>query len=331
MNDKSPELTDIIITKYNSASLICGKIYNELKSSILNGNYDIKYLCNFGNTRIQEELSKIYKKEEKNIAFPVSISLNNTVSNSSSEYDSTIKLDDIIKIELGVSISGYISVLAETFTISLNQQVDDINKFLIDIQNNILVKIKQDETGDEIRMYIESQCTNNNVFPIENCISFQQEENFLTTFDSKYMILNYKKYYNKNDELISKFNDNYIFEENDVYTINLSVTPNNKNDSILNYKKHNKSYIYRLNEFNYSLKLKNSRLFYNIIEKNHSKYAFNIEKYDNIQSRIGIKEMLKNDIIEEYPILYTTVPVIVKKFTILVRKDYSKLLKYNLI
>lgn len=317
-------LTDAIITKYNSAALICGKIYNEIKYKIINEQqYNIDLLAKFGNERIQEELSKIYKKiSDKNIAFPVSICLNNCLGNNSNLI-TNIQLDDVIKIELGVSIDGYISILAETFTITENKSITKINKFLNNVQENILSQIKDGETGDEIRIYIETECIKHNLFPTENCISFQQEKGYLQIEDSKYMILNYKRYYDTNDIEISKLNNNYEFEEFDIYTINLSVTPETEN---ITYKKYD-SEIFSLNEFKYSLKLKNSREFYTEIKSKHLNYAFTSP--NTIKSRIGINEMLKAGILEQYPILFTNdVLVITKKFTIIVGKNKSKLLKY---
>ena len=220
MEDTGIILTAEMVTKYHTGASICGKIYNELKNLIINENKRcVKELSEIGNTRMLEELSKIYKKEkDKNIAFPVSISLNNCIenfvydyNNPDSEYN-TIKDTDVIKIEFGVSISGCISIIGETFTINENKQVDEINTFLTKIQKDIIKRIKHEETADEIRMYIESKSTDNDVFPIENCMSYQQEVGQLTGSESKYMILNYKKYYDKDDYLIGPENINYEFE-----------------------------------------------------------------------------------------------------------------------
>ena len=71
--------------------------------------------------RIVEECNKIYKKETvKGIAFPTSISLNDCVGNylyeTSQEFENynTIKKGDVVKIELGVNLSGCIANLGET-------------------------------------------------------------------------------------------------------------------------------------------------------------------------------------------------------------------------
>ena len=68
---------------FNTAGLICGKIFNELKEKIIHNEIlNIKELSLYGNNRINEECSLIYKKStNKGIAFPVSISLNNCLGN----------------------------------------------------------------------------------------------------------------------------------------------------------------------------------------------------------------------------------------------------------
>lgn len=324
------------LTYYNQAASICGKIYNELKCDIKNGHRNIKEISIKGNNRILEELSLIYKKKSydyKNIAFPVSISLNNCIANyvyDENKENNTIKDDSIIKIELGVSIGGCISIFAETFTICENLRILEITKFLQHLQKDIINMVCHEQTADEVRMYIESQCTENDVFPIENCTSYQQENGFLYTSNSKYMILNYKKKYDSDDVLLSSENINYEFEKNDVYTINLSVIPLECEEEI-KYKVSENSHIYNFNDFEYGLKLKASRTFYNDVKSKHSNYCFLYSDYsDSLQHRLGIKECLTHNILNKLPIIYINknIPVISKKFTIIIGDDKSKLLKY---
>lgn len=329
-----------LTTKYNIAASICGKVYNQIKHKILfDKERDILTLTSYGNQCILDELSTIFKKEkDKNIAFPVSISLNNCVGNYIYDYQNkdsdynTIKETDVIKIELGVSISGCISILADTFVINDNPEIKNIIDFLNNIQEELVKRIKHEECADEIRMFIESKCTDNNIFPIENCMSYQQMEGYLTGDTLKYMILNYNKYYDNDDYLISPENINYEFEENDIYTINLTVIPIKDEFETVKYKTSENSHIYRFNEHTYLLKLKNSRNFYSQVKLNHKNYAFDISPYySNIKNKVGIRECMNNHILESYPIIYiqpSNIPVITKKFTIIVGKNKSKILKY---
>lgn len=335
-------LNDEIINKYNSAANICGKVFNKIKQYIFEQNErNVGKLSIYGNNLILEELNLIYKKDtDKHIAFPVSISLNNCISNYiydysnvNSEYN-TIKDSDVIKIELGASVCGCVAILTETFMINESTEIKKIIHFLNKIQKDITKLIKHEQTADDIRIYIESKSTSNNVFPVENCISHQQDMGHLYTDESKYMILNYCKYYDMDDYLISPENINYEFEEDDVYTIDLSVIPTREdnNEIDIKYKCDSNHHIYRFNEYNYSLKLKNSRVFYNEVKKKHENYAFEIEPYlDNIKNKIGIMECVNNNILEKLPIKYVKpdcIPVITKKFTIIVGKNSSKVLKY---
>lgn len=334
-------LTDNMITKYHTAASICGKVYNQIKTKILDEKErNLLNLTSYGNNLIKDELNSIYKKsKDKNIAFPVSISLNNCVGNYIYNHEkpespyNTIKETDVIKVELGVSIDGCISILAETFTINDNSKVKDINKFLEKMQKELVKKIKHEETADEMRILIESKCTDNDIFPIENCMSYQQWEGDIKRDDLKYMILNYRKYYDMEDYLISPENINYEFEENDIYTINLSVIPTRDDqEENIKYKTNDESHIYRINEYTYSLKLKSSKAFYSQAKSKHKNYAFDISSYNtDAKNRMGIKECSNNNILDKYPIHYVhpvDTPVITKKFTIIVGKNESKLLKY---
>lgn len=328
-------LSSDTIAKYNTSATICSKVYKHLKELVIsNQERNIKSLCDIGNQMILSELSTIYKKnKDKNIAFPVCISLNNMISNHTGEIVDSIKDTDIIKIKLGVSLCGYISILTETFIIKENKPIQRVINFLDDISEDILEMIKHEETVDEVRIFIESKCTEQNVFPISNCISYQQEQSFIKTFDSKYMILNHLAKYDMNDYLLTEQNINFEFEEDDIFTINLTVIPleDDIEPNQVKYRTLDNSFIHRINETNYSLKLKSSKEFYNKVKKEHSYYAFNINKYlDNPRDKMGISECKKHNLLDVYDVItpHNNLPVISKEFTIIVCKNNSKKLKY---
>lgn len=328
-------LSSDTIAKYNTSATICSKVYKHLKELVIsNQERNIKNLCDIGNQMILTELSIIYKKnKDKNIAFPVCISLNNMISNHTGEIIDSIKDTDIIKIKLGVSLCGCISILTETFIIKENKPVQRVINFLDDISEDILEMIKHEETVDEVRIFIESKCTEQIVFPIPNCISYQQEQSFIKTFDSKYMILNHLAKYDMNDYLLTEQNINFEFEEDDIFTINLTVIPieDDFEPNQVKYHTLDNPSIYRINETNYSLKLQSSREFYNKVKKEHSHYAFDIKKHlNNPRDRMGISECKKNKLLDIYEVItpHNNLPVISKEFTIIIGKNNSKKLKY---
>jgi methionine aminopeptidase len=305
---------------YTLASSICKQIFTKLKDLILTKTeLSLKTLSLLGNQLILEQGGKV--------AFPISISLNNCVGNYL--YDSinseTIQENDLVKIHLGVSVNKCIVQLCETFFAngSNHKHIDFLNK----IQKKVLKMIKHGETNDETRIMIESMCTNENVFPVENCISYEQIDSNLKQDDSKYLILNHTKYYDSNDYLISEENICYEFEINEVYTIDLSIVENSEDDKTLYINLDPQ--IYRFNEFNQSLKLKSSREFLNKIKSLYSTFAFDINPYkDNVKNRIGIKECIEKGLLEPFPIKLTKNKenVFSKKFTIIVGENSSTLL-----
>ena len=92
------------LTKYNSSAKICGIVFREIVLKISNNEMlETNLLNEYGDRRILEECSKIYKREDKNIAFPTSISLNDCVGNyiygeGRDDYN-IIKNGDVVKIE----------------------------------------------------------------------------------------------------------------------------------------------------------------------------------------------------------------------------------------
>ena len=337
------------LTKYNTSSRICGIIMSELINKIKNNEIlNVKELGEYGDMRIVEECNKIYKKETvKCIAFPTSISLNDCVGNylyeTSQEFENynTIKKGDVVKIELGVNLSGCIANLGETViyddstdTVSNEKHIRYLQLLEI-LKRDILELIKVGEINDEIKINIESKCTEYGCFPVENTISYQHLDGQMKSFESKYIICNYQKYYDQDDNLVGEENLCFEFEEGEVYTINLRIIPNDNerlDETTHMYKELHEPHIYRFNDTFYNLKLKSSREFYSLAKGKHGTNAFNCLQYKtDYKHRIGIKESYENCILDSYPVMYSKdkYPVYHKKFTILVGKDKTIVLKYN--
>jgi len=84
-------------------------------------------LCKLGDSLVEEMTGKVYntkkdgKKLEKGSAFPTCISVNNCVGHYSpleSEDKVVLAENDMVKIDLGVHIDGYIAVVAHTIYLS---------------------------------------------------------------------------------------------------------------------------------------------------------------------------------------------------------------------
>jgi methionine aminopeptidase len=310
---------------YTECSKICRLVYNDIKEMCANApNQSTRDICQFGYTRINEECAKVFKKVAvKGVAFPTSISLNNCVGYFAG--DTEMKTGDVVKVELGVFIGNSIVIYGDTFV--SGQQGSKFDGLLDDLEKYIINDTKHGITNDDIKTTIESKCLENNVFPVENTISYQHSLEAIRGLESKYMILNYQKYFDDDDGLVGEPNLCFEFEENEVYTINLAIVENIENTDDFKYIEKHDPHIYRFNDYFYNLKLKSSREFFSKCKQAHGKHAFVIEPYKtNVKDRIGIKECLDSGILEPYDVLYVKpeLPVYHRKFTIIVGKETSK-------
>ncbi len=299
--------------RYISGSKICKVVLDEIiqkvqKSQIL----VLKELYLYGNTRLQEELT--LKDEKISIAFPTSISLNNCVGNYLYSDDQKINPGDVVKIQLGVNLGGCIVNIGETIIYNNNDNDNDnvhqkYLNLLKKLQTAVKEKMISGNTNDDVKILIESTCTEYGCFPVENTISYQHLDGQEFTDESKYIITNYKKYYDNDDYLIVPPNMCFEFERGEIYTVKLVVIPNNfdnLDETEHKYIQNEQTHIYRFNDTFYDLKLKMSRDFLSRTKKEHGTNAFNaIEYSENGKSRVAIKQCCESGILEKYPITYS--------------------------
>ncbi|KMQ93402.1 proliferation-associated protein [Lasius niger] len=114
---------DLVVTKYKMAGEIVNRILKQVLDKCIAGA-SVREICEFGDKLLTEETSKVFKKEKelkKGIAFPTCISVNNCICHFSpiaSEPDLILKDEDMVKVDLGAHIDGFIAVVAHTIVIS---------------------------------------------------------------------------------------------------------------------------------------------------------------------------------------------------------------------
>lgn len=355
------------LTKYNTAARICGHVFNFLKKNIESSEVlNIRTLYTIGTKEIEDQCNNVYKKiERKGVAYPISINLNNCVDHYIPDFDNKktpndilIKCGDLVKIKLGVDIDGCIAMYCDTFIYNKDNKDDTINKdntydtdntttseyyidFLKGLQKKIVKMMFCGNTNDEVKILIESECTKHNLFPLINCKSYEHANNQIYNQEGKYMLLNYKRLYDKDEYLIEN-NDCFEFLEDEVYTININLVPEQKDDDRdLDKCKDNyidvftdvdNSRLCRLNDLFYSFKLKASKQFFSSIYKKHNYNAFNISEYtSDMNMKLGMKECKRLNILEVLPLTYTKNKnnVYSISFTTVVRKNNGLILKYH--
>lgn len=111
-----------VCTKYQEAAKITNAVLEAVLAKVEPGASPIE-LCRLGDLMIEEKVSKIFSKKvkgrpiEKGAAFPTCVSINECVCHNSplnSEPQEAIKEGDVVKVDLGVHIDGYIAVAAHS-------------------------------------------------------------------------------------------------------------------------------------------------------------------------------------------------------------------------
>ncbi|KAJ3382530.1 Proliferation-associated protein 2G4 [Lobulomyces angularis] len=120
--EKDNILSIDVITKYKTAADIANFVMKKVVHSTYAGQ-SISEICKLGDSLITEQVSNIFKKRgiEKGIAFPTCLNLNNIAQNYSPLSHSVHQIltaNDVVKIELGVHVDGYIATLAHTVVVS---------------------------------------------------------------------------------------------------------------------------------------------------------------------------------------------------------------------
>ncbi|XP_048474809.1 proliferation-associated protein 2G4a [Rhincodon typus] len=128
-DDESQEQTiaeDLVVTKYKMGGDIANRVLKMVVDAAMAG-VSVVALCEKGDEMIMEETGKIFKKEKemkKGIAFPTCISVNNCVCHYSplkSDPDYILKEEDLVKVDLGVHVDGFIANVAHSFIIGVDK------------------------------------------------------------------------------------------------------------------------------------------------------------------------------------------------------------------
>lgn len=311
------------LDKLNTGAKICNSVLNQLiEYTCANKIANLKDISLKGDTFLMEHLGKVYKNSKsKYIGFPTCMSINNCVENYNYSNE-LVTLDNfdscIVKFKLGTNIDGCISLLEKTFKFSKDIWMFSEKPDISDLEEKCKKICEKNmfngNTNDELKKLLEVELLSKGFQAVENCVSYQTFENHINTSESKYIILNYQKYFDDDDNVILP-NTCFEFLNGEVYHVTIRFVSNEEEKMCLT-KSLGNSHLYRLNEYYYSLKSKSGKNFYSKIKSNHSTNPFNYTNYTNESSnKIGFKECFENGILDELEILYTEKGVDVYGFT----------------
>eukprot|EP01119_Soliformovum_irregulare_P004213 TRINITY_DN1521_c0_g1_i1.p1 TRINITY_DN1521_c0_g1~~TRINITY_DN1521_c0_g1_i1.p1 ORF type:complete len:402 (+),score=136.36 TRINITY_DN1521_c0_g1_i1:42-1208(+) len=328
MDDRMEEEVDEIelpnsevVIKYNAAADIANRALAAVVKEAVAGR-KIVDLCAGGDKVINEGVAATYGRlKDKGVAFPTCVSVNNCVGHFSplSSDTSVLNDGDLVKIDLGVHIDGFIATVAHTMVVTANASVPIVGKqadvicaahFAGEIAHRL---IKPGNKNTQVTEAINQVAAQYKVNVVEGVLSHQMKR---FVIDGNNIIISKSSLEHKVDE--------FEFQENQCYSVDIVMSTGEGKTKDLGEQK---TTIYKRSvDQNYLLKMKASRYVFNEINTRFPTLPFTLRALDESKARLGITELLSHDLVSPYPVLYEKEGEFVAqfKFTVIISSSETK-------
>jgi len=317
-NDELPTIAeDLVVTKYKMSAEIVNKVLKEIMAECKPG-CSVRDLCILGDKKLTEETSKSYKKDKKitkGIAFPTCISVNNVICHYTpllSEPDTLLADGDLVKIDLGAHIDGFIAVAAHTFVLGASAEAPVTGRKADVIMAAHLASeaaLRLVKPGMENTEVTETVTKIGEAFeckPVEGMVSHNLEQN----------IVDGEKTINNCLEGQAKDREVHEFKQHEVYAVDVLLSTGDGK----NQEKDAKTTVFKKTGLTYMLKMKTSREFFSQVGKNYGPMPFNLRNCEEEKkARMGVVECVKHQVLQPFHVLYEKEGTFVAqfKFTVL--------------
>jgi len=302
--DSLPTIADdLVVTKYKMAAEIVNKVLKEICEGCKPG-VSVRAMCIKGDERLVEETGKAFKKDKKlvkGIAFPTCISVNNCICHYSpltTEPDVILADGDMVKIDMGAHIDGFIAVVAHTLVIGATADSPVTGKkadAMLAAHLASEAALRLVKPGNESYEVTETVAKIGEAFdckPVEGMLSHQIEQNRID--GEKTIIQN-------PSEAQRKEHDKYEFALHEVYAVDVLISSGEGQGR----ERDAKITIYKKTEDTYMLKMKTSREFFSKVSKQFGPMPFNLRSMDDEKkARMGVHECVTHKLIEPFQVLF---------------------------
>jgi len=304
--EKYTPANDLVVTKYNMAAAVVNGVLQNLIKMCVSGK-SVLELCEAGDNEINYKTSQLFKKEKdlkKGIAFPTCISINHCVCHYSplkSEKIVLLAVGDVVKIDLGAHVDGFIAVAAHTIVV---RDPEDKNKItgrkadvILAAHYALEAAIRMLKPGHhknvEITDVIQKVAESFKCKPAENMLSHQLKRNRID--GEKQIIQNPGE---KQRQDLEKCD----FEQYEVYAVDILISTGDGKTKEMD----SRTTVFMKNEeLVYQLKLKVSRTFFSDAEKRYGSLPFTLRAFDDeAKTKMGIVECERHNLMKAFPVLY---------------------------
>uniref|UniRef100_H9H0V5 Proliferation-associated protein 2G4 n=1 Tax=Meleagris gallopavo TaxID=9103 RepID=H9H0V5_MELGA len=293
-------LLPLWFSKSNTNSRVLRAVVEEANSGA-----SVLCLCEKGDAMIMEETGKIFKKEKdmkKGIAFPTSISVNNCVCHFSplkSDQDYILKDGDLVKIDLGVHVDGFIANVAHSFVIDASKENPvsgrkaDVIKAAHLCAEAALRLVKPGNQNTQVTDAWNKIAHSFHCTPIEGMLSHQLKQHVI---DGEKTIIQ-----NPTDQQ-KKDHEKAEFEVHEVYAVDVLVSSGEGKAKDAGQR----TTIYKRDPSKqYGLKMKTSRAFFSEVERRFDTMPFTLRAFeDEKKARMGVVECAKHELLQPFNVLY---------------------------
>lgn len=287
-----------ILSKYRAAADIANLTLKGVIMQCVEGK-DIAKICTFGDSVITQQCSKSFKKKksmEKGIAFPTCISVNDCICNFSPlpNESKTLKNGDLVKIDLGCHIDGYIATVAHSLVVGEESVTGEKADVLAAAYTGLQVAWKSCRAGakgSELTTALMKVAEDFGVKGLTGTLSHKMKRFMIDGGDCV----------NQVDDPDTKVEE-VEFAVGDVYQLDVCMSTGagkarEGEDRCTVHK--------RAMDQSYRLRMKASRYVINAINKNFATLPFTIRALDDEkQARMGVVECVNHELLEPYKVLF---------------------------
>ncbi|XP_051735573.1 proliferation-associated protein 2G4b [Ctenopharyngodon idella] len=295
---------DLVVTKYKMGADIANQALKTLIDAAKPG-VSVLSLCEKGDAFVTAETGKVFKKEKeikKGIAFPTCVSVNNCVCHFSplkSDPDYTIKDGDLVKIDLGVHVDGFISNIAHSFVVGASKDAPvtgrkaDVIKAAHLCAEAALRLVKPGNQNTQVTETWNKIAQSFKCMAIEGMLSHQLKQHVI---DGEKTIIQ-----NPTDQQ-KKDHEKAEFEVHEVYAVDvlISTGEGKARDS------GQRTTVYKRDPSKqYGLKMKTSRVFFSEVERRFDAMPFTLRAFeDESKARLGVVECAKHELLQPFSVLH---------------------------
>ncbi|KAG6771687.1 hypothetical protein POTOM_023069 [Populus tomentosa] len=329
----SPE----VVTKYKSAAEIVNKAL-QLVISECKPKAKIVDICEKGDSFIREQTGNMYKnvkkKIERGVAFPTCVSVNNTICHFSPLASDELVLEegDIVKIDLGCHIDGFIAVVGHTHALQsgpITGRAADViaaantaaevalrlvrpgkkGNLIFLLLFVVVLHLGFTSKGEIVELRLGSGSSTDFIWNKDVTEAIQK---VAAAYDCKIVegVLSHqlKQFViDGNKVILSVSNpdtrvDDAEFEENEVYAVDIVTSTGDGKPKLLDEK--NTTIYKRAVDKNYHLKMKSSRFIFSEINQKFPIMPFTARALEDKRARLGLVECVNHDLLQPYPVLH---------------------------